>query len=744
MTYRVLAAAGGIALLAAAPAAAQEAAPEAEQEIVSGIGDIVVTAQRRTESAQDTGLALSVLSGDELARRGITGVNQLQFVVPSLEVVPAFGGGQPQFRLRGVGFEDYATNNSPTVGIYVDEVAYPVPATTQGALFDIDRVEVLRGPQGTLYGRNTTGGAINFITRRPTDTFSAGADVEYGRFDQFKAEGFVSGPLGDTLKVRVAGITEQGGAFQHNRATGASLGDADRVFGRAILEWTPSANATVTLNGHGGYDHSEQTGLYLFRPFQTRGYGGPPGPVIPADVDHRQTGWGLSSSFAALTGFAADDKPQRDNDSYGGSVTAAIRLGEAVGLTSITAYDHLDRREPADWDASASNESNVFWGSDVGVFSQELRLASLGKHSLGWVAGVYYAKQTLRERFLTDFTDSLGFVTDTGYRQRAESISGFGQVNLALGPVVSLVGGLRYEHEKRKLRDFATRIGGQPLFANGDRNATLDEVTGKAGIEFRPRDTLLFYANASRGVKSGGFTVYNSPNPDQIDAFRPEILYAYETGFKTDFARAVRFNGSLFYYDYRDQQVLGTIVNPQRGLIGRIVNAPKSEIYGGELEILVVPTPRVRISQAIGYKYGRYKRFLDVDTTSLRQVGGVYVADTIDKSGQRIPIAQWSYQGALSYSLPVGSAYEIEAQGDYSFRDELPSFLGPVYDLGERWIANATLTFRPTDARWSIGVYGRNIFDTKYDLTRNFFLPNASIASPGRPASYGIRLSYRL
>ena len=743
-THLLLSASLAAALLLTPGIAAAQAAGDsaAETSETQGIGDIVVTAQRRDESAQDVGVALSALTGDELARRGVTNVNQLQFQVPSLEVVPAFGGGQPQFRLRGVGFEDYATNNTPTVGVYVDEVAYPVPAMTQGALFDIERVEVLRGPQGTLYGRNTTGGAINFISRRPTADFSAGADVEYGRYGLLKGEAFVSGPLGDTLRFRVSGLTEQGGGFQHNRTTGEELGDADRLFGRAILEWAPSSAATITLNVHGGYDHSDQTGLYLFRPFQTRGYGGPAGPVIPADSDRTNTGWGLSSTFAALAGYDVNDKPHRDNSSWGASLTANIDLSSAVQLTSITAYETLDRRELADWDSSTSHESDTFWGSDVDVFSQEVRLASIGKRRLSWVVGGYYSNQKLDEVFLTDFSESLGFITDTSYHQKAESISGFGQFNLALTEQFSVVAGARYEYEKRELRNFATAIGGTPLFTNGDRDAILDEVSGKVALEYRPRDTLLFYASVSRGVKSGGFTVYNSPNANQIDAFKPEILYAYEVGFKTDFAKAVRINGSLFYYDYRNQQVLGTIVNPERGLIGRIINAPKSEIYGGEVELTIVPTDRVRITQAIGYKYGRYKDFFDIDTTSLRQEGGVYVADTIDKSGQAIPIAQWSYQGSLSYTLPVGANYSVEAQGDYSFRDELPSFLGPVYDLDERWIANATLTLRPNSGKWWIGAYGRNIFNTKYDLTRNFFLPNANIASPGRPASYGARVGF--
>ena len=256
---------------------------------------------------------------------------------------------------------------------------------------------------------------------------------------------------------------------------------------------------------------------------------------------------------------------------------------------------------------------------------------------------------------------------------------------------------------------------------------------------------MLLYANASRGVKSGGFTAYNSANSDQINAFDPEVLYAYEAGFKSDLQRSIRLNGAVYYYDYRDQQVLGTVVNPQRGLIGRIVNAPKSEIYGGELELTITPTSNLRLTQAVGFKRGEYKDYSAIDTTSLTRdaVTGLYSAQTTDLSGSRIPFAKWTYQGAVAYTVPVG-LYEIEAQADYSYRDKLPSFLGATYELKGRWVTNATLTLRPEDGPWSIGLYGRNIFGTDYDLTRNYFLPNASIASPGRPATYGLRLTYAL
>ncbi|KQV56786.1 MULTISPECIES: TonB-dependent receptor [unclassified Caulobacter] len=692
---------------------------------------VVVTAQRREQSAQDVGIALSVISGDQLAARGVTNVNQLQYQTPSLEIVPAFGGGQPQFHLRGVGFDDYATNNTPTVGVYVDEVAYPVPAATQGVLYDIDRVEVLRGPQGTLYGRNTTGGAINFITRRPTDQLSAGVTAEYGRFDSAKVEGFVSGPLGQTLKGRLSAVTEQGGAWQRNRATGEKLGDADRSAVRGQLDWSPTDKVDVLLNAHYGQDKSDGQGLYLLNV---------PGQV--GDTRHNATGWGVSSTFAALAGAAPGAKPQRDNKSGGGSITASIDLGFAK-LTSISAYENLKRRELNDWDAKPRSESDTFWGSDVDVYSQEVRLASKSAGPLTWLAGGYYSHQTLNETFLTDFTQSLGFITNTSYRQKVESISGFGQLEYALTPRLKTILGLRYEHEERDLENFATKIGGAPLFNNGDRHTSLNELSGKAGVEFQADENVLLYANVSRGVKSGGFTVYNSPQSDQINAFKPEVLWAYEAGFKGDLARNLRLNGSVFYYDYRDQQVLGVVINPTNGAIGRITNAPKSEIYGGELELQWTPFHGLQITQTASYKKGSYRTFDDVDASSVVKdpVSGLWTGQTIDKSGVALDFPRISYGGAVSYIWAIGD-FDVQAATDYAYRDEAPSFLGAEYTVASYWLANANLTIQPKDGPWSLGLWGRNVFNEKYDVTRNYFLTSAKIGAAGRPATYGVRASY--
>jgi len=723
---------------APAPAAAGDSAA------ANPVGDIVVTAQRRRETAQNTGVALTVLSGDQLARRGVTNINQLQDEVPGLEVVPAFGSGQPQFRLRGVGFDDYADNNSPTVGVYIDEVAYPVPVATQSTLFDIDRVEVLRGPQGTLYGRNTTGGAINFVSKKPTDQLSAGIDLDYGKFDALKAEGHISGPLTDTLKFRIAAITEQGGGFQYNRDTGQSLGDANRVYVKGALEWTPTSTTTITLSAHGGYDKSELTGLYLFQPFALHGYGvGTPGTVIPADTNNRATGWGFNQAFTSLFGWSANSTPGRDNISQGISLNAAIDLSPAVKLTSISAYDYFRRAELESWDASAAEESEEFWYGNVRVLSQEVRLSSQGKSALDWVGGVYFSHQLQDDGFYSDFTNSLGIITNTSYRQYVDSISGYGQVNYHVTPQITLIGGLRYEHEDRKLRDFSTAIGSVVTFTDGNRNTGFDQVSGKAGIEYRPATGLLIYANASRGVKSGGFTAYNSPLENQIDAFSPEVLYACETGFKGDLAPGVRLNGAVFYYDYHDQQVLGTVLSEQSGLIGRITNAPHSEIHGAEGELVLAPVKGVRLTQSLAWKYGKYLNYNAIDPTSLQGSAGSYTASTISYAGKALPIARLSYQGSASYTASLGS-YTIEAATDYSYRDRLPSFLGTLYDLPGRWIVNANLTLRPEQGPWSVGIYARNLLNTHYDLERNYFLPDAKVAQPGRPATYGVQLSYHV
>jgi iron complex outermembrane recepter protein len=690
----------------------------------AGVPDVVVTAERRPEQAQDVPIALSVIDGRTLLDRGVSTINQLQYQTPGLEAVPAFGGGQPQFRLRGVGFDDYASNNASPVGVYVDEVAKPYPIQTQGLLFDLDRVEVLRGPQGTLYGRNTTGGAINFLTARPTEQLSAGFTGEYGRFDLFRAEGFVSGAIGQGLTARIAAATEQGGAFQHNRDDGRSLGDADRWGARGQVAYA-GGPVNLLLEGHVGRDTSDATGLYLFHPS-----GG-----VAADSSPRDTGWGGSSAFASRTGIAPDARPFRDNRTAGGHATLAIDLPGAT-LTSVTAYEDFRRREYNDWDATAAARAGTYFNSHAKTFSQEVRLASTGAEGVRWIVGGYFADERLHDRFTSDFQDSLGFVTTTAYRQTARTVAGFGQVDVPLSSALSLTGGLRLEHEVRRLKDFETTRA-LPTGSGARERLGTTQLTGKIGADYHASDDVLLYASASRGVKSGGFTAYNTITVDQLAPFKPEILYAYEVGAKSDLAgRRLRINAAAFYYDYRRQQVQSAIYDPLYGAVGKIVNAPRSHIYGLEGELTWRPLAGLEITQGVAWRKGKFDRFQDLDIAASTAAGQTV---TTNRAGQDQGFPHWSYTGSARYAVPVG-AYAVTAQADYSYRDTLsPVLLGPNYRVASYWLVNAGLDVGPADGGWSIGVYGRNIFNDHYDLTRNFFLGGIDIASPGRPASYGIR-----
>ena len=721
--------------LAAAFSFAQSASaqPVAAKGPATTLSQVIVTAERREQSAQDVGIALSVLSGQTLALRGVTTLESLQYQTPSLEVTPQFGSGQTGFRLRGVGFDDYASNNSSPVGVYIDEVAYPFPIQTTGQIFDVARVEVLRGPQGTLYGRNTTGGAINIITNRPTSSFAAGIDAEAGSYGYGRAEGYLSGPITDTLSFRVAAISETGGGFQRNRTTGQEIGDLDRATGRAQLEWRPTARFDARVEATYGYDDSDGQGLYRFD-----SAGG-----VPADRNPYLTGWGASQTFANLVGISPDTKPFRHNENYGVDLHLSYDLAFAR-VTSITGYHELARREYEDFDATPTADADEYFDTNAKVFSQETRLSSLGAGRLRWQGGIYYDKEDLGDVFLSDFTDAFGFVADTSYVQHADTIAGFGQGDYALTKRLSLTGGLRVEHERRTLNHFVTTtvpfVGLNTVAPQVEQDYT--QVTGKAEADYHLTQDALLYASASRGVKSGGFTAYNTESLQQLQPFKPEVLYAYEAGVKTQFlGDTLRLNGDGFYYDYRDEQVQSAIFDPVFGAIGKIVNAPKSYIWGLEGEAEWRPIPPLQISQSVSYKRGEFQDFSGLD---IAKSTAADAAVNDNRDGQDLGFPKLGLNGSASWTQPVLGAYEVIVESDYAYRGKLtPVLLGPTFNVSDYWLANATLTFQPVGGRWSLGLYGRNITGTRYDLTRNFFLTGIDIAAPGAPATFGGRATYR-
>ena len=446
--------AGAIVLLMTAGVAAADSVQD------NTLGEVVVTAQRRQEAAQSVGIALSVVSGDTLADKGISNVTGLQNALPSLQVEPAFGGGQPQYRIRGVGFLDYTSNNASPIGVSVDDVAFALPIQTAGQLFDIDRIEVLRGPQGTLYGRNTTGGQINFITNRPTAQTHAGFTAEYGSFNAVNAEGFVSGTLVDGLTgqfVRSPPSRAVTGSATATPASASVIGTRSP----AAVSWNgkPSDDdRTCGLEFHLAKDKSDETGLQLLKPLHSQECGGR-GDDQPSPRTHRGTSpIGIfNPAFATLTGLDQGAKPGVDNDEQRGGFHRQRRPRQSRSLTSITA---LMTRWCAVNTATGTRRSSMTRTNISAVISTCSRRSCASNPPApargAWVGGVFYSNQKLDEKFYSDFSDALGGIALTTYEQKAHSIGEFGQVSYQFNSALKATLGVREDHETRELLNLGT------------------------------------------------------------------------------------------------------------------------------------------------------------------------------------------------------------------------------------------------------------------------------------------------
>ncbi len=707
-----------------------------------GLEQVTVTSERRSQNAQNVGSSISVITGKTLATRNVNNAFDLQYLTPSLQVTPQFGSGQPSYAIRGMGFNDYASNNAPTVGIYVDEVAYPVPFGTNGTMFDISRVEVLRGPQGTLYGRNTTAGAINYILNKPTHTLMGGLSAQYGRFDSSKVDGYVSGPLSDRVQFRIAGETQHGGAWQHDRDSAAVLGDVNRSGLRAMLDYEATNTLKFELDLHGSHDRSDAVGLHLYAPLTSlRTYLGPGQPIFPIDTDRAATGWGTSPQFAKLIGVPANQKPFSHIDTAGANLRADQTLSFAT-LTDLVSYDYMQRREYDNFDGSSLAIADVFFNSRANVFANELRLTSRNEGRLKWVGGIYYANQYLADIYDSGFQSVYKFDRTVQYSQTVNTISGFGQATYALSKTLSLTGGLRVEHEARDLNNFraayvdsAVQTGVTSL---AHRSTDFTQPTGKIELQYTPFSHDMMYASVSRGVKSGGFTTYNSVSAQVSTApFSPEKVWAYEIGNKAEFPKQhLRLNVSAFYYDYHDEQIQSAVVNPLTGLVGAIINAPRSHLYGGEMEADWTPIRHLTLTQSAGWATGQFDQFESV--VSATRVNGLFVGTYANRKGDSLPSPKITLNGSASYTFDLGH-YDLLTGIDYSLRSTYRSLFGKLYDVAGYTLVNANVTFQPKGGRWSVEAFGQNVLNKGYDVTRNYFVSGDNIAQAGLPATWGVR-----
>ncbi|MCE7795405.1 TonB-dependent receptor [Sphingobium sufflavum] len=740
MIHRITSRAIVAALLCgtAAPAFAQEA-PQAEAQADAGKQDIVVTAQRRSQSLLDVPLAISAIGGDTLANKGISNSASLATAVPNLQVSSPYGSTQPNFSLRGISVaNEYNSNQASPVGVYIDDV-YIAARTSHGmGLFDLDRIEVLRGPQGTLFGRNTTGGAINFITRAPKLKDTNGyAEVGYGNFNTLKVQGAVETTLvEDELGLRIAGNYEKGdGQIRNVSGSGRDGNSVDTLQGRASLRIRPgNGPLDIKIRAYAGRDRGAQAAVHGLLPFRSG--------VGFFEVNENRLGLNRT-------------------EAWGVAANVALELTPQITVTSITSYDGGSQDLQQASDGSPLDVLNINWRSNFRQFSEEARLNYDGDR-LKLVGGVFYGW----DRVVTDNRFDIGSALAPGvdggffqnYRQTRRSYATFLQGDYNLTDKLVLTLGARYTWDRARYDDgyaylFAGSVNGAmtPLATtvpcagvagtcaynpaaryaiDGQNNA----LTGRAALSYTFDGGTLVYASYSRGYRSGAFNGGGYTSSVGITYIAPERVNAYEAGVKGRFLdNRLTLSAAGFYYDYTNQQVQDTRPGP----VSFLVNAPKSEVYGGEVEASLRIAPGLVLNASGGYLHAIYKE-LTLQGTNL--------------SGNDLPFApRWTGQAGVDWKIfDTGSdALTFSPSVNYFSRQFFSPFnaknaVGTAQnnaELLQRGYAkvNAALVLEhgPVQLRaWVNNLFDREVYSYGLDLRGAGFPYNFLI--PSTPRTYGV------
>jgi iron complex outermembrane recepter protein len=744
-------------------------------------GEIIVTANKREQNINDVGLSITAESGDALVQRGISSPTDLGKIVPGLTVQPS-PFNTPVYTLRGIGFYETTLSAAPTVAVYADEVQLPLSATTKGVAFDIERVEVLKGPQGTLFGQNTTGGAINYVVAKPTDTFSAGADASFGRFSTFDVQGFVSGPLSDTLKARVAVRTVQGGAWQKSYTRDAELGKTNQFQGRVQLLWEPVDTVRLLLNVNGWIDNGDTQAAQLQS--DTCAVTASAGCGSEASINFANYPRAPKNARAADWGngiFGRRNK--RDDRFYQVSLRADIDLSEILTLTSISAYSNYKTDSVQDFDGTIYASVDTNTTGYIRDFSQELRLAAtLDRANI--IVGGNYNKASTFDRLFYNFSEGpsadplwpipgspTGQLTFNYSDQDITSWAIFGNVEFKLTDSLTLLGGARYTQSNRDFEGCTNDFAGgtalwwnaifgtnvqpgecltfTPNFPQQYRPALFDKLdednlSWNVGLNYKTPGNTLFYGRVSRGYKSGSFPTASVASFSGYEPVTQESVTAYELGVKAPLMdRALEITAAAFYYNYKDKQLRGRKPDVVFGTLDGLVQIPKSRVQGAEISLLARPVDGLRLS--VGATY--------IDTKIKEYIGFLPDASTSDFKGQRFPfapkltlIADGEYEFPLSDSMNgfFGASLTYNSKTSSSLANKTTATIDhdTRFDMRSYAIVDLRAGFEVPGSKTRVGAFIRNVGNVYYWTNVQDNL--ASITRfAGMPRTYGIQASWR-
>ena len=679
----------------------------------------LVTAQKRTENVDTVPISMTVLKANAIKDLKLDGTPELQFAAPGLTTSTNAFWMLPY--IRGVGNDINSSGLEPSVAVYVDGVYQPQRVATFADMADVERIEVLRGPQGTLYGRNATGGAINIVTRGPSEQLEGAVDVSAGNLDLREGSLFVAGPLNERLSASFSGHARKRDGYYENVVTGADVLNDDyyTLHGRAQLEVTDSMRAELMLKHFDSRaDHS----------YGTEVSGNSLPAMLGAQVATQpfQTASNMDSGYNHLE-----------------NTTTALKLNwdlPAVRLQSITARNDQRHKLILDFDLSTATLAHFRANENSDAFTQEIQLSPTDQSGrFDWLFGAFYIQSD--EEFAPLTVDTtvppIGAVT-----QRLEadvlthSYAAFGEATVKLSEF-SLTGGLRYSNEVKRLDDIAMGLQGTPLMSLPDRRKQWDDVNYRLVAKY-VHGASMFYAKTETGFKSGAFNNGNLVNPGPID---PERITAYELGVKTLLPNyPVRLSAAVFYNDYRDLQI--QVVDSAAGGVSQLVQAPKAETYGLDFNAAVKPAEYWSITGGVALLKAEYREFIASGILIPNPAGGFMTGNDIDLKGNhlsRSPELTANLTVAFDYPVPTGAIF-----GATNYYRSSRLYFDPAnaYSQDAFGMLNAQIGYR-SHARWSVSAWAKNLTATTYLST---VIPGqlGAFGVFAEPRTYGITMGYSL
>lgn len=730
--------------------AQDSARPDAGQATANDAGDIIVTAQRREQRLQDVPVSISAFSSESIEARQAVQISDLMTRSPNSQVNYPFGeGGPPNFVIRGISSTDYSPNQSKPIAVYIDEGIRSLSTFEAMPLYDVERVEVLRGPQGTLYGKNATGGAVNIVTKKPGFTTEGYLTGSYGNFNRVRLQGAVQTPLiKDVLAVRVAALYVRDSGVLENVTPG--LGDLDQtdVFAfRTALEFKPANSFEATLRFNhvrsGGRNYAPLAGNINFNDPQILF----PGNNLSNLPGSNRNGLGFFQT-------AVNDAPKRTIRSDGLNLIMNWDASNALRLTSVTTYDWGKWVDIGDDDGLAikADDPIVTFGKNMKQFVQELRLATSFKGPFNVQAGLLYTEDSVNAGFsyslLTDpgcgavcsfgFTPTgTGFVQSNTFDQKRKSYAAYIRGDFKLTNTLSVYGGVRFSRDKVAVSNFNAFLGDNVdasavhTINNFSDRRTFKNTSFEAGANWKPSEHILLYASMREGYRSGAVNAQAFSDTSEITFAPPETARTYEFGFKSTLLdRALTLNGALFQTDYNNQQVVVTEAGglfPLRSISG-------ARVRGFEGDVTVRPVDRVTLGVGVGVLEPKYR-----DDATVTGTSGVDVAGNQISNAAKFSL---NLTGDFVLAKIRDAKVDLNLDGTYTSR--------VFYDIAETaelsqpgyWLANARLAYNAK--RFSIGAGVKNLFNEKY-FTYGLGIRFAGLdyLIRGKPRTYAVDATIR-